>query len=94
VKIGGERAYKLARRGVEVKMPTRRSRIDVLEVIAYSGDAVQLDVRVSSGTYVRAIADVLGGHCRTLRRTEIGPFSVDEADPERFIPSEEALARL
>jgi tRNA pseudouridine55 synthase len=94
VKIGGERAYKLARRGVQVEMPTRRSRVDALDVIAYTEDTVRLDLRVSSGTYVRAIADVLGGHCRTLRRTEIGPFSVDEADPERFIPPDEALARL
>jgi tRNA pseudouridine55 synthase len=94
VKIGGERAYKLARRGVQVEMPTRRSRVEALDVIGYTGDAVRLDLRVSSGTYVRAIADVLGGHCRTLRRTEIGPFSVDEADPERFIPPDEALARL
>jgi tRNA pseudouridine55 synthase len=54
----------------------------------------RLDLRVSSGTYVRAIADALGGHCRTLRRTEIGPFSVDEADEERILPVEEALARL
>jgi tRNA pseudouridine55 synthase len=94
VKIGGERTYKLARKGIEVEMPTRRSRVDALDVITYTGDAVQLDLRVSSGTYVRAIADALGGYCRTLRRTEIGPFSVDEADPERFIPPEEALARL
>jgi tRNA pseudouridine55 synthase len=94
VKIGGERAYKLARRGVAVEMPRRRSRVDALDVITYTGDTVRLDLRVSSGTYVRAIADVLGGHCRTLRRTEIGPFSVDEADPERFIPPDEALARL
>ena len=94
VKIGGERAYKLARRGVAVEMPTRRSRIDALDVIAYTGDTVRLDLRVSSGTYVRAIADALGGHCRTLRRTEIGPFTVDEADPERFIQPGEALARL
>jgi tRNA pseudouridine55 synthase len=94
VKIGGERAYKLARRGVAVDMPTRRSRIHALDVIAYTGDRVQLDLRVSSGTYVRAIADALGGHCRTLRRTDIGPFSVDEADPERIIPADEALARL
>jgi tRNA pseudouridine55 synthase len=94
VKIGGERAYKLARRGVAVQMPTRRSRIDALDVIAYTRESVRLDLRVSSGTYVRAIADALGGHCRTLRRTEIGPFSVDEADPERFIPADEALARL
>jgi len=94
VKIGGERAYKLARRGVEVEMPLRRSRVDALDVITYRGEEVQLDLRVSSGTYVRAIADALGGHCRTLRRTEIGPFSVDEADPDRFIPADEALARL
>ena len=94
VKIGGERAYKLARRGVEVEMPMRRSRVDALDVISYTGAEVRLDLRVSSGTYVRAIADTLGGHCRTLRRTEIGPFSVDEADPDRFIPPGEALARL
>jgi tRNA pseudouridine55 synthase len=94
VKIGGERAYKLARRGVQVEMPTRRSRIGALDVITYRDDGVRLDLRVSSGTYVRAVAEALGGHCRTLRRLEIGPFSVDEADPERFIPPDEALARL
>jgi tRNA pseudouridine55 synthase len=94
VRIGGERAYRLHRRGVAVEMPLRRSRVDALDVIAYTGATVTLDLRVSSGTYVRSIADALGGHCRTLRRTEIGPFSVDEADPERMIPSDEALARL
>jgi tRNA pseudouridine55 synthase len=94
VKIGGERAYRLARRGVAVEMPLRRSRVDALDVITYSEGSAVLDLRVSSGTYVRAIAGALGGHCRTLRRTEIGPFSVDEADPERIIPPEEALARL
>jgi tRNA pseudouridine55 synthase len=94
VKIGGERAYKLARRGVQVDMPTRRSVISALDVITYKDGEARLDLRVSSGTYVRAVADTLGGHCRTLRRLEIGPFSVDEADPERFIPPDEALARL
>ncbi len=94
VKIGGERAYKLVRRGIDVQMPLRRSRVDALDVISYTGEEVRLDLRVSSGTYVRAIADALGGHCRTLRRLEIGPFSVDEADPGRFIPADEALARL
>ena len=94
VKIGGERAYRLARRGIAVEMPLRRSRVDVLDVIAYSDGIARLDLRVSSGTYVRAIADALGGHCRSLRRTDVGPFSVAEADPERIIPPEEALARL
>jgi tRNA pseudouridine55 synthase len=94
VKIGGERAYRLARRGIVVEMPLRRSRVNALDVITYSGGTAVLDLRVSSGTYVRAIATALGGHCRTLRRTEIGPFSVDEANLERIIPPEEALARL
>src|ERR1700736_2254671 len=94
VKIGGERAYRLHRRGVQVEMPLRRSRVDALDVIAYTGEVVTLDLRVSSGTYVRAIAEALGGHCRRLRRTEIGPFTVEEADGERLIPPHEALARL
>ena len=87
-------AEMLARRGIEVQMPVRRSRVDALDLISYTGEEARLDLRVSSGTYVRAIADALGGHCRTLRRLEIGPFSVDEADPGRFIPPDEALARL
>jgi tRNA pseudouridine55 synthase len=94
VKIGGERAYRLARRGVALEMPLRRSRVDALDVIAYTGKTVTLDLRVSSGTYIRSIADALGGHCRSLRRTEVGPFSVEEADPERLIAAAEALARL
>jgi tRNA pseudouridine55 synthase len=100
VKIGGERAYRLARRGVEVEMPVRRSTVYALDVIAYSGESVTLDLRVSSGTYVRAIAHALGGHCRTLRRTEVGPFSVEDAvgpdafEPGRLLPEAEVLARV
>jgi len=94
VKIGGERAYKLHRRGVEVEMPVRRSRVDALDVITYRDGVVRLDLRVSSGTYVRAIAEALSGHCVSLRRTEVGPFNVEEADLERILPPEEALARI
>jgi tRNA pseudouridine55 synthase len=94
VKIGGERAYRLHRRGIAVEMPLRRSRVDALDVIAYRDGVVRLDLHVSSGTYVRAIADALGGHCVTLRRTEIGPFNVEEADEERIVPAEQALALL
>jgi tRNA pseudouridine55 synthase len=96
VKIGGERAYRLARRGVEVDMPLRRSQVHALDVIAYTGDApaagsttsasdavaaVRLELRVSSGTYIRSIAHALGGHCTTLRRLTVGDFGVDEAAP-------------
>ena len=105
VKIGGERAYRLARRGVEVEMPLRRSLVYALDVISYTGDAaaieaVTLDLRVSSGTYVRAIAEALGGHCRTLRRTEVGPFSVADAvlpaafEPSRLLPEALVLERV
>ena len=94
VKIDGERAYRLHRRGVAVEMPVRRSRVDALELLGYEDGVATLDLRVSSGTYVRSIAEALGGHCSTLRRTEIGPFAVDEADEERIVPSEDALARL
>ena len=100
VKIGGERAYKLARRGVEVAMPLRRTTVHALDVIAYIDGRVTLDLRVSSGTYVRSIADALGGHCSTLRRTEVGPFSVDDAvvpeafTAERLLPEAEVLQRI
>jgi len=100
VKIGGERAYRLARRGVQVDMPLRRSTVHALAVVASTDTSVTLDLRVSSGTYVRAIADVLGGHCRTLRRTEVGPFSVEDAvapeafEPGRLLAEADVLGRL
>ena|SRR5581483_1249986 len=94
VKIGGERAYRRHRRGETVEMPLRRSRVDALDVIAYRDGVARLDLRAGSGTYVRAIADALGGHCQTLRRTEVGPFSVDDADEECMLPAAEALPWL
>jgi tRNA pseudouridine55 synthase len=82
VKIDGERAYKLARRGVTVEMPLRRSTVRELELVERVGDGthVRLALHVTSGTYVRAIAQALGGHCTSLRRTAIGPFEVTEAE--------------
>ena len=100
VKIDGERAYRLARRGVEVEMPMRRSTVYTLDVVGYTGTTVTLDLRVSSGTYVRAIAGALGGHCVTLRRTEVGPFSVADAvapdafEPRLLLAEADVLARL
>lgn len=94
VKIAGERAYALHRRGVAVEMPVRTMHVRALTIEGYADGVARLDLLVSSGTYIRAIADRLGGHCVSLRRTEIGPFGVEEADPERIIPPDEALARL
>lgn len=101
VKIGGQRAYRLARRGIEVEMPLRRSQVYALDAISYGADrdgggvnTLRVELHVGSGTYVRAIAAALGGHCVTLRRTAVGPFGLEEADPERLIAVAAALARL
>jgi tRNA pseudouridine55 synthase len=94
VKIGGERAYSLHRRGEVVEMPVRRSRVDALDLVSYENGIARLDLRVGSGTYVRSIADALGGHCGTLRRLEVGPFSVEDADDEEILPAAEALPFL
>ena len=94
VKIDGQRAYALHRRGVVVEMPVRTMHVHELRLDSYESGVACLELHVSSGTYVRAIAEALGGHCVQLRRTEIGPFRVEEADPERIIEPEDALARL
>ena len=94
VKLGGERAYKLFRRGVQIEMPKRRHVVHALDLLSYDGRIAKLHVYVSSGGYVRAIAEALGGHCASLRRTAVGRFTVDEADESVILPPAEALARL
>jgi tRNA pseudouridine55 synthase len=89
VKIGGERAYKLARKGRPVELAPRAVRIDRFDVLGVrrSGEVVDVDVAVdcSSGTYIRALArDAgaalgVGGHLIALRRTTVGRFGLDEA---------------
>jgi tRNA pseudouridine55 synthase len=89
VKVGGQRAYKLAREGQAVELAPRKVRIDRFEVMAVRrhDGLVDVDVEVdcSSGTYIRALArDVgaalgVGGHLTALRRTRVGRFGLDEA---------------
>jgi tRNA pseudouridine55 synthase len=94
VKIEGERAYKLQRRGVAVEMPTRLSTIQALRVVRFAPPLVDLDVSVSSGTYIRAVADHLGGHCRTIRRTAVGPFRIEDANENVVLAPLAALVHL
>ena len=94
VKIDGERAYRLHRRGVAVEMPTRRTTVHDLEILRLDDRELDLSLRVSSGTYVRAIADALGGHCTALRRTAVGPFVVQDADEEALLPPLAAVEHL
>ncbi|MBU8811872.1 tRNA pseudouridine(55) synthase TruB [Mycolicibacterium goodii] len=89
IKVGGQRAYKLAREGQSVALAARPVRIDRFDVldIRRSGDRVDVDVEVdcSSGTYIRALArDVgaalgVGGHLTALRRTRVGRYGLAEA---------------
>jgi tRNA pseudouridine55 synthase len=75
-------------------MPTRRTSVHELELLGYEGGVARLRVHIGSGGYVRALAEALGGHCVSLRRTHVGPFDVADADPERIVPPAEALAAL
>jgi tRNA pseudouridine55 synthase len=91
IKIAGQRAYRLARRGVEVAAPSRNVEIYSLELVDYDYPRMTLQVECSGGTYVRSlgrdVAESLGSSAvmSALRRTRIGPFDVAAAlDPEQL----------
>jgi tRNA pseudouridine55 synthase len=93
VKVGGERAYKKARRGEDVELAERTVRVYRFEEVWREGDRACFDIECSSGTYVRSlIADLGDAYCEELRRLAIGPFSVDDADPDVVLGLETALA--
>jgi len=85
IKVGGKRAYALVRSGEQVDLPARRVTIHGLDVTGLALPDVRVSVHCSSGTYVRAIARDLGaalgvgGHLTALRRTAVGPFTLDHA---------------
>ena len=85
IKVGGKRAYALVRSGEQVDLPSRRVTIHGLDVTGLALPDVRVSVHCSSGTYVRAIARDLGaalgvgGHLTALRRTAVGPFTLDHA---------------
>jgi tRNA pseudouridine55 synthase len=88
VKIGGERAYRRARRGDRVEMPPRTVTVHSFQQSWRAPDdqrpgleRAEYEIECGSGTYVRSLIADLGGdaYCLTLRRTAIGPFDVGEA---------------
>jgi len=85
IKINGERAYKKARRGEDVKIPKRKVTIRALDLIEYEYPLVKFKVKCSSGTYIRTlgadIAEELGtkGYLAELRRTKIGKYDIKDA---------------
>jgi tRNA pseudouridine55 synthase len=95
VKVAGERAYRLARRGETVELPERTVTVYEFTELARDADRRRFRIRCSSGTYVRSlIADLGDAYCTALRRTAIGPFDVADADEERIVPLDAALAFL
>lgn len=89
LRIGGTRAYDLARAGVEFELEEREIEVHEFSELERSGDTRRFRIRCGSGTYVRSlIADLGDAHCVELRRTAIGPFSVG-GDPD---PTEMSLA--
>jgi tRNA pseudouridine55 synthase len=95
IRVGGERAYRRARRGEEVLVPERTVHVHRFEQLAREGDRATFAIECSAGTYVRSlVADLGDAYCLELRRTAIGPFSVEDADPARPIGMAEALAFL
>ena len=95
VRVDGERAYRRARRGEEVELPEREVTVYAFDELARERDRRTFAIRCSAGTYVRSlIADLGDAYCEQLRRTAIGPFEVADADPERIMPLNEALAFL
>ena len=85
VKINGERAYKLARKGKEVEMPTRKVTIFSLEILDYKYPELKIRTHVSSGTYIRTLGEDIGkalgtgAYLTALRRTKIADYDVKDA---------------
>ncbi|MDO4773986.1 MAG: tRNA pseudouridine(55) synthase TruB [Candidatus Saccharibacteria bacterium] len=85
IKINGQRAYKMAREGKDVAMPSRTVQIYALELMEYHYPSLTIRAHVSSGTYIRTLAEDIGralgtgAYCRQLRRTKIAEYDVTEA---------------
>jgi tRNA pseudouridine55 synthase len=95
VKVAGERAYVRARRGEQVEVPERTVTVHRFELLWREGDRAEFEIECSSGTYVRSlIAGLRDAYCEELRRTAIGSFRVEQADPDRIVGLAEALAFL
>jgi tRNA pseudouridine55 synthase len=96
VKLGGRRAYALARAGEpQLDLPPREVEVYSFVELWRSADRRAFEIECSSGTYIRSlIADLGDAYCEQLRRIAIGPFAVDAADPELLVPLDEALSFL
>lgn len=85
VKINGQRAYQLARRGEDVAMPTRQIEIYAIEILSYNYPELIIRTHVSSGTYIRTLGEDIGkalgvgAYLTALRRTQVGDYQIENA---------------
>ena len=95
VKVGGEALYKKARRGEAQEGEERPVTVYRADLLEHDGETAAFEIECSAGTYVRQLVTALGdAYCQELRRTAIGPFSIEDADPETVIPVARALGFL
>jgi tRNA pseudouridine55 synthase len=95
VKVGGQRAYRLARAGTPVELAEREIEVHRFEQRWHDGDRRGFVIECSSGTYVRSlIADLGDAYCEELRRTRIGHFDVADAGPDSAVALSDALGFL
>ena len=95
VKVGGRRAYALARAGESVELAERIVSVYRFEERWREGDRRGFEIECSSGTYVRSLIAALGdAYCDELRRVRIGAFDVADADPEEIVALDQALGFL
>jgi len=84
IKINGQRAYNLARKGKEPEMPEREVEIYSLDILSYEAPFLRIRTHVSSGTYIRSLAEDMGkmlgcgAYLTELRRTQISKYKIDE----------------
>jgi tRNA pseudouridine55 synthase len=100
IKIDGRRAYDIARKGGDVAPEARPVNVYGIEMIDYAWPRLRLRIDCGRGTYIRAIARDLGealdvgGYLSELRRTKVGPFTVDEAVPLDRVATEGVTRHL
>jgi tRNA pseudouridine55 synthase len=86
IKINGQRAYKLARQNKDFEIPSRKVKIYNIEILEYNYPILKIKTQVSSGTYIRTLAEDIGKKLSTgaylteLRRIKIGDYSVEDAE--------------
>lgn len=85
LKVDGQPLYKLAHQGIVVERQSRQVHIFDIQVLRYEGDEMDIEVHCSKGTYIRTLAEDIGeklgcgAHLSALRRTESGPFHLQES---------------